>query len=196
MEKFKPALSDNGKESVFLSKKGKSAPVTEAERFLEQELAKKKKEIESLQRIYNTTSIELMETNNAIAVLAKKYQKISQDKELEIAGLIEQKILPSILSLKESINNHEAHELELEILVCQVKAMVRELTYGPDSFNQLTPAEMRVAVLIRHGTTSQQIADRLFISESTVKTHRKNIRNKLNLQNKKLNLIEYLSKIM
>lgn len=196
MANFKSNPSGISKELLSLSNGSRKIPVSERETLLEKEMARKTKDMETLQRIYNSVSIDLLDTNKAVALLARKYEKISQEKEVEIAGQIEQKILPSLLALKALSANPEILEFELEILTSQVKSMVRELTYGSDNFNQLTPTEMRVAVLIKNGATSQQIADRLFVSESTVKTHRRNIRNKLNLQNKKLNMVEYLSKII
>jgi len=194
MANLKSNPSGISKELLSLSNSSRKTPASERETLLEKEMARKTKDMETLQRIYNSVSIDLLDTNKAVALLARKYEKISQEKEIEIARQIEQKILPSLLALKALCDNPETLGFELEMLTSQVKAMVRELTYGSDNFNQLTPTEMRVAVLIKNGATSQQIADRLFVSESTVKTHRRNIRNKLNLQNKKLNMVEYLSK--
>lgn len=47
---------------------------------------------------------------------------------------------------------------------------------------QVSEREIEVITLIAEGLTSKEIADRLFISEHTVKTHRKNIFKKLNLK--------------
>ncbi len=196
MEQRKETLQDSIKDTSFLYHTRRVAPVTEHEILLEKELAKRSRDIETLQRIHNSVSIELLETNKAISVLAKKYEKVSQEKELAIAEQIESKILPSILTMKDAVKNNSALELEIEIISSQVRALIRALTIGDDSFNQLTPTEMRVAIMIKNGLTSHEIAKNLFISESTVKTHRKNIRNKLNLQNKKLNLATCLSQIM
>ncbi|MBF0303922.1 MAG: hypothetical protein HQK73_12845 [Desulfamplus sp.] len=196
MESYKYNIHDTSKEASFLFHIRKVIPVTENEILLEKELARRNREIETLQRIHNSVSMELLETNKAISVLARKYEKLSQDKELNIAEQIEQKVLPTILTIKDAINNNVSLEIELEILTSQIKGLIRALKNGDDNFNQLTPTEMRVAVMIKNGVTSQDIANNLFISESTVKTHRKNIRNKLNLQNKKLNLATCLSKIM
>lgn len=48
------------------------------------------------------------------------------------------------------------------------------------AFTSLSKREKEVLRLMALGHNSQQIANALFISEDTVKTHRKNIRNKLN----------------
>ncbi|MGD9733132.1 MAG: helix-turn-helix transcriptional regulator [Desulfamplus sp.] len=196
MEYHKSNLQDASKDTSFLYRTKRITPVTEHEILLEKELVKRSRDIETLQRIHNSVSVELLETNKAISLLARKYERVSQDKEVEIAAQIENTILPSILTIKDAAKNNDSLELEIEILVFQVKGLIKSLTSGDDSVNQLTPAEMRVAVMIKHGITSNEIAKNLFISESTVKTHRKNIRNKLNLQNKKLNLASCLDKIL
>lgn len=47
---------------------------------------------------------------------------------------------------------------------------------------QLSDREIEIIVLITEGYTSREIGDRLFISEHTVKTHRKNIFRKVNVR--------------
>lgn len=54
----------------------------------------------------------------------------------------------------------------------------------PTEFAQLTPRELDVAKLVAIGATNQEIAQQLFISESTVKTHLNNIFVRLNLKNR------------
>ncbi|MCI5222321.1 MAG: DNA-binding response regulator [Candidatus Electrothrix sp. AR4] len=47
--------------------------------------------------------------------------------------------------------------------------------------------------LIRQGKRSKEIAEMLNIALQTVETHRKNIRKKLNISGKKINLVSYLN---
>ena len=47
----------------------------------------------------------------------------------------------------------------------------------------LSTREIEIVVLIIAGDTSKQIADKLYISEHTVKAHRKSINSKLNVHN-------------
>ncbi|MBD2603803.1 response regulator transcription factor [Scytonema hofmannii FACHB-248] len=49
---------------------------------------------------------------------------------------------------------------------------------------ELTPRELDVARLVAIGATNQEIAQKLFICESTVKTHINSIFNRLNLKNR------------
>ncbi|EFK09186.1 response regulator receiver domain protein [delta proteobacterium NaphS2] len=58
----------------------------------------------------------------------------------------------------------------------------------PERFAVLTPTEIRVAVLIRKGKTSKEVAEVMGVSLNTVHGHRKKIRKKLGLTNSKENL--------
>jgi DNA-binding CsgD family transcriptional regulator len=59
----------------------------------------------------------------------------------------------------------------------------------------LTPQEMQVASLVKDGKTSKEIADVLNVSATTVNFHRKNLRVKFGLRNKRTNLRSYLMSI-
>jgi len=57
---------------------------------------------------------------------------------------------------------------------------------------KLTPVEIRVASLIKEGLTNKEIAEILLVSKNTILFHRHNIRKKLDLKNKKINLRSHL----
>lgn len=50
--------------------------------------------------------------------------------------------------------------------------------------NLLTPREQEICSLLAYGHTNSEIAEKLYISERTVETHRSNIFSKLNLKNR------------
>lgn len=59
----------------------------------------------------------------------------------------------------------------------------------------LTPTEIRIADFIRDGKDSKEIAHILGLSPSSVHWHRKNIREKLQLKKKRVNLYTYLNSL-
>ena len=67
-------------------------------------------------------------------------------------------------------------------------------TNKPDSFVQLTQKESEIVHHIQAGKTNQEIADELFISVSTVKTHVNNIYKKLHIKSRKELITQDLTK--
>ncbi len=59
----------------------------------------------------------------------------------------------------------------------------------------LTPRELEVVNLVRAGKSIKETAELLFLSEDAIGFHRKNIRAKLGLKNKKINLYAYLQQL-
>lgn len=61
------------------------------------------------------------------------------------------------------------------------------------ALSSLTPREIEVAQLVRQGRSNGEIADLLNVSENAVAFHRQNIRAKLGLTKKRINLHSYLN---
>lgn len=64
--------------------------------------------------------------------------------------------------------------------------------YGPDD-QALTMREMKIAEMVRAGESTKEIAEKMNISTRTVETYRDNIRKKLGISNKKINLQTFLN---
>jgi len=134
---------------------------------------------------------ELLDTNNAIAVLAKNIDKNKEEVEKKIALTINSNIMPIV----ENLRNYKAlknHRVELDVLVAYLQDITSSLLNGSDIIVQLSSSEMRIATMIKNGLTSKEIAGKSCISLNTVKTHRRNIRKKLNIHNSDINLANYL----
>jgi len=54
---------------------------------------------------------------------------------------------------------------------------------------QLTPVEVAISTMIRNGLSTKEIAQLRCISAATVRRHRENIRRKLGLKNRRINLL-------
>ena len=107
-------------------------------------------------------------------------------------GIISSKIMPIIKELQKD-KDCQKRLVDLDILIAHLNGLSPESSRHNIIDTALTEQEMRVAVMVKNGLTSQKIADMLYISLHTVKTHRKNIRKKLKIQNSKVNLSSYLN---
>jgi len=134
----------------------------------------------------------LEEVNTALQVLLKRRETDKQDLREQIMLNIRQLVLPYIDKLKKGVLQ-EGQMACIHILESNIKEITasfgRQLSlnvYG------LTPAEMKIANLIRQGRRTQQIAKLLNVSQRTVENHRQRIRRKLNICNANINLQTFL----
>ena len=150
----------------------------------EKELIQRKSALEKLNK-------ELLDTNQALSVLARNIDKEKDNMEKRISQEITAKIMPIIKELQKDVYCRK-RLADLEVLTHYLKSIVPDLTLDSPLYSFLTEQEMRVAVMIKNGLTSQKIADMLNISLHTVKSHRKNLRKKLNIQKSDIDLCTYL----
>ena len=157
------------------------------------EMKRKEKEFVRLKIYSEKINTELMETNQALSTLARN---IDREKELlqnKIYNTIVTDVMPVITELQ---NNKTCQRClaDLEVLKSHLNGLFSSPTEYQDIITLLTEREMRVAVLIKKGLTNKKIANMLFISEHTVKTHRRNIRKKLKISDSNINLCSYLNR--
>jgi DNA-binding NarL/FixJ family response regulator len=62
--------------------------------------------------------------------------------------------------------------------------------------SKLSPIEIQISNMIKHGLSTKAVARIRGISPATVSRHRENIRRKLNLTDNKINLASYLNSLM
>jgi len=137
----------------------------------------------------------LEETNIAMKVLLKQREEDKLELERKVLSNVKDLVFPYVDKLKSGrlkpneqtlvdiIDNH-LHDIISPFLQRLSNASIL-----------LTPQEMQVASLVKDGKTSKEIADILNVSETTVNFHRKNLRIKFGLRNKRTNLRSYLISI-
>ena len=158
--------------------------VIEGIKLSEKKLNQRKLAFEEINR-------QFLETNQALSVLARNIDKNKEALEQRIYKVTSSKIMPIVRDLQkdDSFKNRQA---DLEVLSTHLSNITTSSSGYDEIDTSLTEQEIRVAIMIKNGLTSQKIADMLYISLDTVKTHRKNIRKKLKIQNSKVNLTTYL----
>lgn len=144
----------------------------------ESKLREQKKSLEQK----NIALRELMEQVNI------EKNKLKED----VAVNVEKTLLPLLSKLNLSDDSMKYKDL--------LKYHLDELasSFGRRIMNKsqtLTPKEIEICNMIKGGLTSKEICNILFISDLTVEKHRRNIRKKLGLSNKKINLSSYLHNI-
>ncbi len=83
--------------------------------------------------------------------------------------------------------------LLLDTVIENVLSLMRSHSSGmANILLSLTPTEMQIAELVRKGLTGKEIAGKLGLSPATVNTHRRNMRKRLGLNKKKINLRQFL----
>jgi len=156
---------------------GFNTDITERKRA-EEELRTKTKDIE--------------EANIALKVLLNQLEKGRNDLEERILSNIRELILPYINNLR-----HGKLSLHQVSLVDTIESNLNRISSSflqhlKLNFYDLTPREIEVANLVREGRSIKEIAELFSITIRTVESHRKRLRVKMGLKNRKANLRAHL----
>jgi DNA-binding NarL/FixJ family response regulator len=163
----------------------KLAREIEERKEAEQSLRKRERELE-------VKTAHLEEMNTALEVLLRKRDADRRDLEEKVLFNVKELIQPVIESLRRSGLNAD-QDAQVGILESHLRKIVSPFSRTLTSpYLNLTPTEIQVAALVKHGETTKSIADRLFLSTKTVETHRKHIREKLGIRNTNTNLRTHL----
>jgi len=138
---------------------------------------------------------EVEETLTALRVLMTQQQQDSKEAEKTILNNINNLVIPYAERLQKTPLNDNQRSI-LEILIANLKQVSDSLINNSSLLEmKLTPVEIQVANLIREGKQTKEIASLLNLSDLTISTHRKNIRRKLNIKDRKLSLNAYLASL-
>ena len=161
-----------------------------------------RREIENRERVENrlrksekelrehTEALE--EANIALRVLLSHRDEEKKRLEDTVLSSLQKLITPYIQRLKETTLSTE-QQAYVDILETNLYEVASPFTDKLSSkCPGITPRELEIAGLIKAGKTNVEIADLLGITESAISFHRKNLRSKLGLKHKKVNLRSYL----
>ena len=177
----------------------RTAELAKANEELTQEISDRMRAEEALREREKELKIKtknLEETNTALRVLLSRRNKDKKELEEKILFNVNELVIPFVENMKKGLLDSKqlSHINTFEI---NLKNIVSPFFHNLSTkYAHLTPTEIRVANLIKHGESSKEIAALLSLSKKTVDSHRGNIRKKLKIKNKKTNLRSYLSTIL
>ena len=148
---------------------------------VERSLKKRDKELNA-----KTSSLE--EVNTALKVLLTRRDKDKTELEKKVLSNVRELVITYIEKLKNSgLNDRQA--TWVEIIGSNLNDIISPFVHVLSSkYLKLTPMEIQVADLVKQGKTTKEIAELLNLSKGTIDTHRDNIRKKIGIKNKKINL--------
>jgi DNA-binding NarL/FixJ family response regulator len=123
-----------------------------------------------------------------LRVILRESEITKIELEKNVLSNIKDLLLPYVTELDTRLLTEE-QQFFLNI----IKANINDITSSFSrrlklEFDDLTPREIQVADLIKQGRTNKEIAKLLNITASGVDFHRRRLRKKLNINNKKINL--------
>jgi PAS domain S-box-containing protein len=173
----KPVFDDGGR---F---KGSFSVITDitALKKVEEELKQREKEL-------NIKTLHLEEMNAALRVLLEKREMDKRELEEKVLLNIEELVKPYIDKLRRVVESTE-QKMYLDIIDTNLEDVTSSFSHFLHfHYKTLTPTEVQIARLIRDGTSTKEIANLMNLSDRTIESHRKNLRRKLGLKDKKVNL--------
>lgn len=167
--------------------RGSFAVLTDISKLKKAEQALKNRETE-----LETKTKNLEEVNTALRVLLNQRNEDKEELEEKVLHNVKELVMPYLEKLSESVVDTQQKSY-IDILASNVNDIVSSFSRSLSAkYLNLTPAEIQIANLLKQSKTTKEIADMLYLSTRTVETHRKNIRKKLGLHNRKVNLRTHL----
>ena len=137
----------------------------------------------------------LEEVNTALKILIEHREEEKKKLEENILLNVQKLVYPYLEKLASS-QLDDKNQTHIDIIKSNLKELISPFVNTLSSkYAILTSTEIQVADYIKHGKTSKEIAFLLNVSHKTVSFHRGNIRRKLGLANKKINLRSQLQSL-
>ncbi len=173
----------------------RTAELAKTNRQLELEIEERKRAEEALRKReveLEAQSHHLEEVNTALKVLLKQREDDKKELGENVLSNVKELISPYLDRLNKSRLNTDQKTL-INIMDSNLENIISPFISKMSSkYFNFTPMEIKVANLVKEGKTNKEIAELLCLSKNTILFHRHNIRSKLRLKNKKINLRSHL----
>jgi len=147
---------------------------------------------EYLDRVVEQRTVKLEEANAALKVLLKRREEDKEELEEKMLFSVKELVDPYVEKLRNS-SLDESQKAYTDIIKSNLNDIVSPLARRMSMEHlRLTHTEIQVANLVKQGRITKEIAELLHLSPRTVESYRDNIRKKLGIKNKKVNLRTYL----
>jgi len=134
----------------------------------------------------------LEDANIAMRVLLDRREEDRAEMAEKILYNVKRQVLPCIEDLRKGPLDSKQREI-VDILESNLNDVLSPFTQRLTSrFFDFTPKEVRVANLLRQDKSTKEVALLMDVSTKAIGFHRENIRKKLGIKNKKVNLRSYL----
>jgi PAS domain S-box-containing protein len=156
---------------------------------------KLRKAYANLEKMVEQRTAHLYEANIALKVILEKRDKDKSELEEKVGLNLRDLVLPNLEKLKKLCPKKQ-QQAYLNILEENIKDIISPLIRSLSmKYLKFSPNEIQVINLISKGKSNKEISELMNISLRTVEFHRRNIRQKLGIKNKKINLRTCISSI-
>ena len=164
------------------------------------DISRRKHDEEALKKAHGELELRVLErtaalekTNATLAVMLDYARKTELEIQERVVANLRSNILGIVNLLKKQKLNKGAEDL-IELLESSTRNLAHPLARNLESpLLQLTGREMQLANFIRLGKSTKELMALLNLSAKTVESHRNNLRKKLGLRHKKINLRTFLN---
>lgn len=151
-------------------------------------------QLKSLSENLDKKNKELIESVSDLKEVIIQTELEKRHIQNNITENISKLIIPMLKNLKRicsNDNNKTAYIDSIEKALININSSVSERFLS--DYEKLSPREIEICNMIKKNLSNKEIADLLYISILTVERHRHNIRKKLGIAKKKMNLYSYLN---
>jgi DNA-binding CsgD family transcriptional regulator len=167
----------------------RTSDLTEANHGLRQEILRRQKVEKTLRR----NERDLEDANAALRAVLASLESSRIEFEEQVMRQIKNLVLPHLASLGQAVGGREPDRSYLTLAETNLEKITSSFADRlVSAFECLTPTEAEIAQMVMAGRTTKDIASALSRETSTIDFHRNNIRRKLGIQSRGVNLRSHL----